>query len=82
MGKRAKALSLRNFDKGCTRYENFLLTFDANFKEQQQIVEDMSKTWFNLQSKHERYLLTFSEDNNEADMLWIDETETKFHELR
>ena len=82
MEKRARGLSLRNFNKACTRYENFVLTFDLDFGEHQEMFQDLSKTWFNVQSEHERYMLTVSEDTYEAKILWIDEPESKFHELR
>ena len=82
MEKRANALSLQNFNKVCTRYENFLLNFDNDFEEHQEMFQDVSKTWFNVQSEHERYMLTVSDDTYESEILWIDEPETKFHESR
>ena len=56
-----------------------MLTFDPNFEEHQEMFQDVSKMWFNVQS--ERYMLTLSEDTYEAKILWIDEHETKFHGL-
>ena len=44
--------------------------------------QDVSKTWFHVQSEHEGYMLTVSEDTYEAEILWIDEPESKFHEVR
>ena len=59
-----------------------MLTFDPDFEEHQAMLQDVSKTWFNVLSEHERYMLTVSEDTYEAEILWIDEPEANFHELR
>ena len=81
MEKTARALSLRNFKKACIRYENFLLTLIPILKStNQEMFQDVSKTWFNVQSAHERYMLTVSDDTYEAEILWIDEPES--NELR
>ena len=59
-----------------------MLTFDPDFEEHQEMFQDVSKTWFNVQGEHERCMLTVSEDTYEAEILWIHEAESKFHELR